>query len=85
MSWNPGAGARRLAEVIDSTGYHVMAVQEARDDFLSDRDRARWSYVIENQQFVGARRPCHVESHGGEDRPGKIRWTVATVHFDPRG
>ena len=57
MSWNPGGGARRLAEVIDTTGYHVVAVQEAREDFLQTLNPDRWSYVIEHQQFLGGEGP----------------------------
>ena len=83
-SRNPGVGARRLADVINAKGCHVVAAQEARRDFLSQLDPRRWSYVIENQQFVGARRPCEVEGHGGEDRPGNARWHMATVKFNPQ-
>ena len=83
MSWNPGGGARRLAEVIDSTGYHVVAVQEAREEFLFELDHDRWSYVIKYQQFLGARCPNVVESHCGEDLKNRIRWHFATVHFNP--
>ena len=81
MSWNPGAGARQLAKVIDTTGYHVVAVQEAREDFLTTLDPQRWSYVINYQQFLGARFPNWVESHCGEEIQNKIRWHFATVHF----
>ena len=74
-----------MAEVIDTTGYHVVAVQEAREDFLQTLDLDRWSYVIKHQQFLGARHPCRVEGHLGEYLPNNIRWHFATVHFDPRG
>ena len=81
MSWNPGAGARKLAQVIDTVGYHVVAVQEARADFLSQLDPKRWSYVLEYDQFVGARIPSTVESHCGGASPGRMRWHFATVSF----
>ena len=84
MSWNPGAGARRLAEVIDTSGYHVVAVQEAREDILSTLDPQRWSYAMNYQQFLGARCPNRVESHCGEDTKNRIRWHFATVHFNPQ-
>ena len=81
MSWNPGAGARKLAQVIDTGGYHVVAVQEAREDMLSNLNPDRWSYSIKFQQFIGARKPAFVESHSGEETAGKIRWHFVTVHF----
>ena len=81
MSWNPGAGARKLAQVIDTVGYHVVAVQEARADFLSQLDPKRWSYVLEYDQFVGARIPSTVESHCGGASLGRMRWHFATVSF----
>ena len=84
MSWNPGAGAKHLAEVIDTSGYHVVAVQEAREDLLVKLDRQRWSFELKFGQFVGARSPNWVESHCGEATQGRIRWHFATVHFDPQ-
>ena len=81
MSWNPGAGARKLAEVIDTGGYHVVAVQEAREDILARLDRDRWSYTIDYGQFIGARCPNTVQSHCGEETKGRIRWHFATVKF----
>ena len=81
MSWHPGAGARKLAEVIDSRGYHIVAVQEAREDMLTELTPNRWSYTIDYQQFIGARHPNTVVSHCGEETQGKIRWHFATVHF----
>ena len=81
MSWNPGRGARKLAKVIDTAGYHVVAVQEAHEKLLGELDRERWSYSINFQQFIGARIPNKVESHCGEETMGKIRWHFATVHF----
>ena len=82
MSWNAGWGARNLAEIIDTRGYHVVAVQEARPDFLNKLDRDRWSYEIKYGQFVGARYPNWVESHMGEEIKNKICWHFATVHFE---
>ena len=59
-------------------------MQEAQEeDLVSQLDANRWSCILEHQQFVGARRPSTVESHGGEDTPGRIRWHMATVRFDP--
>ena len=81
MSWNPGSGARNLAQVIDTGGYHVVAVQEAREDLLGELDADRWSYSINYQQFIGARMPNRVESLCGEDVDRRIRWHFATVHF----
>ena len=81
MSWNPGAGARKLAEIIDTRGYHVVAVQEARDDYVEKLPGDRWSYVCKFQQFIGARLPNTVESHTGVDVQGRVRWHFATVHF----
>ena len=82
MSWNPGWGAKNLAQIIDTRGYHVVAVQGARPDFLSNLSRDRWSYVIANQQFIGVRYPNWVRSHMGEEIKNKIRWHFATVHFE---
>ena len=85
MSWNPGGGARKLTSVIDTSGYHCVAIQEARDDQLEELSSLRWSYTIRCQQFIGARLPNYIESHCGEDFPGKVRWHYATVHFkEPR-
>ena len=81
MSWNPGAGARKLKEVIDTLGYHVVAVQEAREDMLTQLSKTRWSYSIVYQQFIGARLPMQVETHCGEQNLGRMRWHFATVHF----
>ena len=81
MSWNPGAGARKLAEVIDTGGYHVVAVQEAREDMLTELNPHRWSYTINFQQFIGARMPNTVESLCGEETERRIRWHFATVRF----
>ena len=81
MSWNPGAGARKLAQVIDTGGYHVVAVQEAREDYLEKLEGDRWSYSCRFQQFIGARLPNTVESHTGEEIMGRIRWHFATVNF----
>ena len=67
MSWNPGWGVKNLAQIIDTRGYHVVAVQEARPDFLSNLSRDRWSYVIAYQQFVGVRHPNLVQSHMAEE------------------
>ena len=39
MSWNPGAGAKRLTEVIDTIGYHVVAVQELSLIHISEPTR----------------------------------------------
>ena len=84
MSWNPGAGCRKLTGVIDRSGYHIVAVQEAREDQLVNLSRQRWSYEIKFGQFVGARCPNWVESHNGEETQGRIRWHFATVHFEPQ-
>ena len=84
MSWNLGAGAKRLAEVIDTSGYHVVAVQEARKDYLDQLDPQRWSYALKYDQFLGARCPNRVESHCGEESKGRMRWHFATVHFSPQ-
>ena len=81
MSWNPGSGVRKLAQVIDTGGYHVVAVQEAREDFLGELDKDRWSYTLNYQQFIGVRKPNTVQSVGGEETMGKIRWHFAIVHF----
>ena len=70
-----------MAEVIDTAGYKVVAVQEAHEELLGELDRQRWSYSINFQQFIGARIPNRVESHCGEETMGKIRWHFATVHF----
>ena len=82
MSWNPGAGAHNLAEIIDSRGYHVVAIQEARDDYVAQLPGDRWSYVCKFQQFIGTRKPNTVESHTGIEEKGRVRWHFATVHFD---
>ena len=61
MSWNSGAGARKLANVIDSGRYHVVAVQEACEDLLAGLAPDRWSYAIKFDQFSGVRRPASPE------------------------
>ena len=82
MSWNPGGGARKLAQVIDTGGYHVVAVQEVREDFLGELDTDRWSYCIAAQQFIGARKPIEVETIACQESERKIRWHFATLHFE---
>ena len=57
MSWNAGGGARRIKEVIEGTGYHVVAIQEARMDwdFLGSLDPNRWCWSHRERLFIAVR------------------------------
>ena len=83
LSWNPGSGCKRLVHVIEALGYHVACIQEAWRSQLQDINSLNRSWMLECQQFVAARLPSQVQFHHGEDKPGKIRWAVFTVHFVP--
>ena len=85
MSWNPGTGCRHLAPVIEDLGYHIVCIQEAKPEELSQINSEKWSWAVNCQQFVAARLPSRVEVLAGEDLPGKIRWSVFTVDFTPPG
>ena len=78
MSWNPGWGARKLGDVVDQIGYHLVLIQEARPDFLSGLSRDRWSWVSEAGQFIGARRPAEVRSVASRET-GPCPFLVAEV------
>ena len=82
LSWNPGGGCRTLVHVLEEVGYHVVIIQEARLEQLSQLDREKWSWSVRCQQFLGSRRPSLVECLGGQEVPGKIRWAAFTVHFE---
>ena len=33
LSWNPGAGCRRMMDIINTSGYNVVVLQEAQKDW----------------------------------------------------
>ena len=45
-----------LEEVLENTGYHVVAIQEARPEFLQELNGDRWTYALDQGQAVCVRR-----------------------------
>ena len=80
MSWNAGGGARRLPKLVDEVGYHVFAIQEAHADQMHQMLEHSW--VLEQGQCIGARKPNIVQTVAHSSIPGKIYWHVAEIHFD---
>jgi len=78
-AWNAGGGARAMGTVIAESGYHIMAVQEARSDFLQ-LDGARWSStLVASQCFLARwRAVVHPMACDQEDR---CAWLLAEVRF----
>ena len=74
-----------MAPVLEELGYHIVCIQEARLEKLSQINSEKWSWSLKCQQFVAARLPPRVEVHAGQDLKGEIRWSVFTVHFTPPG
>ena len=68
-----------MADVIAGSGYHVMAVQEAREDFLQ-LDTAKWSSVLVASQCVLARAPAVVRSLASADTK-QIAWLLAEIRY----
>ena len=46
MSWNPGGGCHSLVSVLETVGYHVVCIQEAAPEQLSQLDGQKWSPQI---------------------------------------
>ncbi len=61
-SWNPGSGARNLVDIIDNSGYNVVALQEAKESRMHELPQDRWASVLQSEQFIGARKPATCES-----------------------
>ena len=70
-----------MVPVLEEVGYHIVCIQEAGERLSQMSEK--WSWFLACQQFVAARLPSRVEYHTGQDLPGKIRWAVFTVHFQP--
>ena len=71
-----------MVHVLEEVGYHVVIIQEAWVQQLSQLDRDKWTFKERAGQFVGARRPSWVECIGGQHVSKKIWWAAFTVHFD---
>ena len=73
--------------MVDSLGYHVVVLQEAHAERLAGLDPSRWHWVLENQQFVGARfgqgGNVRIDVRQTCETKWRVRYLFATVHFDP--
>ena len=71
-----------MVHVLEEVGYHVVIIQEAWVQQLSQLDRDKWTFKERAGQYVGARRPSWVECVGGQHVSKKVWWAAFTVHFD---
>ncbi len=58
MSWNPGNAARRLPQVLDTTGYHIVVLQNATASVAQSLPEERWSSVLSAAHLVACRKPA---------------------------
>jgi len=68
-----------MGDVIAGSGYHIMAVQEAREDFLR-LDTANWSSMLVASQCVLARAPAVVRSLASTETK-QIAWLLAEIRY----
>ena len=63
LSWNPGAGCRRMMDRIGSSGYNVVVLQEAKEAWAG-RFPAGWVVQISQCQLFAARAPVRIRNCG---------------------
>ncbi len=68
MSWNPGNGARRLPQVLDTTGYHIVVLQNATASVAQSLPEERWSSVLSAAHLVACRKLATAELLWSSDR-----------------
>ena len=71
-----------MGEVLDESGYHIIALQEARMDRLAPLGApARWSFAEDEYQFLSACQPADVSLLVAGTEPKAIAWAFFHVYF----
>ncbi len=83
LSWNPGGGCKRLIPLCVESGYHVVVVQEAKEELLVGWPRDRWAFTHVPNFFCAARLPATVTTMSFNPEGLHCKYHVTEVTWDP--